>query len=148
MKTLFIIALLILTVLVSGCADLSAPSKPSEKIISEDIKTEEEKPAQETVVTPPKRGGIDRAIKLNDSQIPSEKECTQDPDCVTGGCSGTICQSKNAEPIFTTCEYLPEYACYKQIQCKCIKNKCQWDKTEEFSECVEEARKSDAEVIV
>lgn len=262
LKKLFIIALLTLTILVSGCADISAPSKPSEKIILEDIKTEEEKPAQETVATPPtrvelslskapaldetteitatvwytgkirehmynsevvanitlpegfelvngnptwkgylkdikdkpqqfsisvkaiqtgnwtikaragrehlgsgfdyvyisvledkgiiseesfplpKREDIDRAIKLNDSQIPSEKECTQDSDCKTGGCSGTVCQSKDVEPIFTTCEWKEEYACYKQINCKCIDNKCQWDKTEKFEECISEARET------
>jgi len=70
------------------------------------------------------------------------KECITDDDCVTGGCSGTICQSKDAEPIFTTCEFLPEYACYKKINCKCIDNKCQWGETEEFNKCVEEARKA------
>lgn len=71
-----------------------------------------------------------------------EKECIVDSGCITGGCSGTICQSKNAEPIFTTCEYLPEYACYKQISCKCIENKCRWEKTAEFEECVLEAREA------
>ncbi len=70
-------------------------------------------------------------------------ECITNNDCITGGCSGTICQSKDAEPIFTTCEYPPEYACYKQIECKCINNKCQWDKTNEFDKCIEEARKSE-----
>ena len=59
-------------------------------------------------------------------------ECTTDADCVKGGCSGTICQSKDAEPIFTTCEYLPEYECYKQIKCGCIDSKCQWSKITEF----------------
>jgi eight-cysteine-cluster-containing protein len=75
--------------------------------------------------------------------IVTEKECTIHNDCITGGCSGTICQSKNEEPIFTTCEYLPEYACYKEIDCSCIDGKCQWDKTNEFNKCVEKARKSE-----
>lgn len=77
----------------------------------------------------------------------TEKECTTDDDCVIGGCSGTICQSKNAEPIFTTCEYLPEYGCYKEIKCGCIDGKCQWDKTEQFDNCVEEARKQPVKII-
>ena len=74
--------------------------------------------------------------------------CITDNDCVTGGCSGTICQSKNSEPIFTTCEYLPEYMCYKSSGCRCISGKCDWEKTAEFDKCVGEARKSGGEVIV
>ena len=67
-------------------------------------------------------------------------DCALDSDCITGGCSGTICQSKSAKPIMTTCEYKEEYACYRQIECACINNKCEWDKTSAFDKCVEEAR--------
>lgn len=84
--------------------------------------------------------------KASDDELQSE--CMTDDDCITGGCSGTICQSKDAEPIFTTCEYLPEYACYKEINCGCKEGKCQWDKTAEFDKCVREARESDDEVVV
>lgn len=83
-----------------------------------------------------------------DNKTVSAKECTTDNDCIKGGCSGTICQSKNAEPIFTTCEYLPEYACYKEISCGCVDGKCGWEKTEEFDKCVREARESGEEVVV
>ena len=75
-------------------------------------------------------------------------ECTTDADCVTGGCSGTICQSRNAEPIFTTCEWRAEYSCYKQISCKCNEGKCDWGKTADFDRCVEEARATNPEVVV
>jgi len=75
-----------------------------------------------------------------EEQLPIEtKECVSDSDCIIGGCSGTVCQPKNAEPVFTTCEYSPAYDCYKQISCKCIENKCQWDKTEKFEECISTA---------
>ncbi len=76
----------------------------------------------------------------NQSKEIEKVECVVDSDCVIGGCSSTVCQPKDAEPIFTTCEYSPEYACYKQINCKCIEDKCQWEKTEKFEECVLEAR--------
>lgn len=82
-------------------------------------------------------------------KIPSEKEnvntvteCLRDNGCVAGGCSGTICQSKDAETVYTTCEFLPEYACYRNIKCRCIEGKCQWDKTEEFDICIKEKRNS------
>ncbi len=81
-----------------------------------------------------------------DEVPPTEAECQTDNDCITGGCSGTICQSKDAEPIMTTCEYLPEYACYKQTSCSCINGNCQWKETEEFRNCLE-SKKSLSAVI-
>jgi len=53
--------------------------------------------------------------------------CTEDEDCVTGGCSGQVCQGRTEEPVITTCEYRD---CYRAIDyglgCKCVDKKCQW----------------------
>ncbi len=53
--------------------------------------------------------------------------CKTDADCMTGGCSGQVCQSKKEEPAITTCEYRD---CYRAesfgVKCGCVKNKCQW----------------------
>ncbi len=55
--------------------------------------------------------------------------CETNSDCIDAGCSSQICQSKNAEQTFTTCEFRP---CYEPniygVECKCIENKCQWSK--------------------
>ena len=67
-------------------------------------------------------------------------ECATATDCVVGGCSGTVCQPKDAEPIFTTCEYKDEYACFEAIDCGCVAGKCQWETTPEFKGCVADAR--------
>jgi len=64
-------------------------------------------------------------------------ECSGDNECRTGGCSGTICESIHNEPIITTCEYRPEYDCYRMIECRCMDNKCRWDTTLEFETCME-----------
>ena len=49
--------------------------------------------------------------------------------CITGGCSGQVCQPKNEEPAITTCEWRD---CYDEtkygFECKCVDNKCQWVK--------------------
>ena len=66
-----------------------------------------------------------------------EGGCRSDVDCVTGGCSGTICQSKSDEPVFTTCEYKDEYECFKTIDCGCVDGSCSWEETAEFDSCVE-----------
>ncbi len=70
-----------------------------------------------------------------DSDAPSE--CTSAADCHIGGCSGTIC-STDANAV-STCEWSEEYACYRQISCGCIENKCVWVKTPEFEQCVLDA---------
>lgn len=53
--------------------------------------------------------------------------CLDDSECVIGGCSGQICQSKNTEPVFTTCEYRDCYNAQQyEIICKCYQQTCRW----------------------
>lgn len=53
--------------------------------------------------------------------------CQTDSDCVAGGCSGQVCQSKNEESSVTPCIYRSCFASslYK-VNCSCIENKCRW----------------------
>jgi eight-cysteine-cluster-containing protein len=81
------------------------------------------------------------------SAVTSIGGCTKNADCTRGGCSGTICQSSNEEQVVTTCGYLPEYDCYKDITCGCVNGACDWQSDEAFEACVLEARYSDVEVI-
>lgn len=53
--------------------------------------------------------------------------CSVDADCITGGCSGQVCQSKSEEPVITTCEYRDCYnAQVYGLTCGCKNKKCQW----------------------
>jgi eight-cysteine-cluster-containing protein len=79
-----------------------------------------------------------KCLRIWEENCTSDSECLTDDDCIIGGCSGTVCQSEDAEPVYTTCMYLPEYECYKGISCGCIDGKCDWEETEEFKRCVEE----------
>ncbi|TXD36594.1 eight-cysteine-cluster domain-containing protein [Lujinxingia vulgaris] len=67
-------------------------------------------------------------------------ECRTDRDCKVGGCSGQLCGSIN-DDLISTCEYLPEYACYDQeyTSCGCFGGKCGWEQTEELESCLETA---------
>lgn len=53
--------------------------------------------------------------------------CTSDTDCITGGCSGQVCQSSSTEASATTCEY---QECYNAeaygLSCACHDKKCSW----------------------
>ncbi|MEW6722514.1 MAG: eight-cysteine-cluster domain-containing protein [Candidatus Micrarchaeota archaeon] len=53
--------------------------------------------------------------------------CFTDADCITGGCSGQVCQARSEEPAITTCEFRE---CYDNtiygVGCGCVAGKCQW----------------------
>ncbi|HSB46695.1 MAG TPA: eight-cysteine-cluster domain-containing protein [Candidatus Bilamarchaeum sp.] len=57
----------------------------------------------------------------------TQASCSSDSDCITGGCSGQVCQGKNEEPVITTCEYRTCYsAAAFGLKCGCMAGKCQW----------------------
>ena len=55
-------------------------------------------------------------------------------NCVVSGCSGQICSDKE---MVSTCEYRPEYACYKSGTCELQTNgQCGWTQTSTLSACL------------
>lgn len=65
-------------------------------------------------------------------------ECESAADCVVTGCSGQVCAS---QPVFTTCEWRAEYACYDDAytSCGCFEGRCGWEATQALAECLESA---------
>ncbi|HBR22030.1 MAG TPA: hypothetical protein DD713_05610 [Nitrospiraceae bacterium] len=56
-------------------------------------------------------------------------ECKTDSDCIKGGCSGQVCQSKKEGAVITTCEWRECYNANKyKVSCKCIEGRCEWGK--------------------
>ncbi len=57
--------------------------------------------------------------------------CDVDIDCIRGGCSGQVCQSKHEEPVITTCEWKD---CYDpdpfKLECRCINQQCKWQRSD------------------
>ena len=54
-------------------------------------------------------------------------KCLTDLNCITGGCSKEVCQSKDEEPVITTCVFKECYNVEKYSrQCKCVNEQCQW----------------------
>jgi eight-cysteine-cluster-containing protein len=59
---------------------------------------------------------------------------------MTTGCSGQLCMSADGDPIFTTCEWREEYACYQNAMCeKQADGDCGWTPTDELAECLDNA---------
>lgn len=63
--------------------------------------------------------------------------CQTDEDCVVTGCSGQLCAPS---PTASTCEFLPEYACYRDeiTSCGCNDGTCGWAQTDELATCLGE----------
>lgn len=58
--------------------------------------------------------------------------------CMKTGCSGQVCSD---EEVITTCEFRPEYECYKRATCERQRNgQCGFTMTRELSECLRRAR--------
>lgn len=58
-----------------------------------------------------------------------------DSGCVVSGCSGQVCADR---PYVTTCEWLPEYACYQKARCGRFGpgGTCGWEPTPELLACL------------
>lgn len=57
--------------------------------------------------------------------------------CLVAGCSSQLCVSEDMGDIATTCEYLEEYACYRQAKCEVQNNgECGWTVDEELNACL------------
>ncbi len=63
--------------------------------------------------------------------------CQTDDDCVVTGCSGQLCAPS---PQASTCEFLPEYACYRDeiTSCGCNDGTCGWAQTDALAACLGE----------
>lgn len=58
--------------------------------------------------------------------------------CMKTGCSSQVCSD---EVVVTTCEFRPEYECYKRAACERQRNgECGFTMTRELSECLRRAR--------
>src|SRR5690606_32230245 len=50
--------------------------------------------------------------------------------CVVGGCSGQLCYEEGSGGGISTCEFLPEYACYDAAACeRQADGACGWTQT-------------------
>lgn len=62
-----------------------------------------------------------------------------DASCYVGGCSSQVCSDR--PDVVTTCEWLPEYACYRSARCERQANgACGWTETPELLACLAKAR--------
>lgn len=76
----------------------------------------------------------------NDGTNQGDYTCNSDADCMAGGCSGQLCHHVD-NALATTCEWLPEYACYEDeiTTCGCIDGTCGWAQTEALDQCLDDA---------
>lgn len=67
---------------------------------------------------------------------------SEDPNanpCVIAGCSSQVCVHKDRSDIITTCEYLPEYACYRTAACEPqADGVCGWTLDNDLKMCLDD----------
>jgi eight-cysteine-cluster-containing protein len=127
MKTLLLYSLVILLlfVLISSC---KPERQPLPDIVIKPVLVEQKSECLSDKDCPqPRCPGVKGVCKSGVCEIQGKcefYECKTDDDCMKSGCSGQICQSKYSEPSITTCDFLPEYACYQQAKCGCTEGRC------------------------
>ena len=80
-------------------------------------------------------GPAGRALMLNAAQFYLRASTSaQLKPCKKTGCSGQVCSD---EDVVTTCEYRPEYECYKKAKCeRQASGECGFTKTPELTSCL------------
>src|SRR5688572_14117062 len=74
--------------------------------------------------------GIDR----EDLQTPTPSLSPDTAACRPTGCSGQMCAD---EDVVTTCEFKPEYACYRTARCeRQPSGECGWTMTSDLQSCL------------
>ena len=66
-----------------------------------------------------------------------EAENKVSKQCIKIGCSSQLCSD---EPVITTCEYRPEYECYRTATCSRQRSDdCAWEMNDELLDCLNNA---------
>lgn len=74
-----------------------------------------------------------------DERARDEELAEERGGCAPTGCSGQICAEAGSE-MMSTCEFRPEYACYKASLCERQPDgNCGWTDSEELRECLANA---------
>lgn len=75
--------------------------------------------------------------RYNDDGCFLGSACKEKPvqgECKVGGCSGQICADRE---LFSTCQFMPEYACYRSAECKRqADGLCGWTQTATLMQCL------------
>jgi eight-cysteine-cluster-containing protein len=66
--------------------------------------------------------------------IPSSEACSNDADCMVGGCSNELCGLRGEE-LVSTCVWKPEFTCFEKTKCGCVDGQCAWKHNEVFDAC-------------
>ncbi|MEX0919081.1 MAG: Gmad2 immunoglobulin-like domain-containing protein [Candidatus Paceibacterota bacterium] len=75
-------------------------------------------------------------INFTEVTTPTDPTSRAKDGCIITGCSSQICSDQE---VVTTCEYLPEYACYQSAICgRGPTGQCQWQDSPALAQCLED----------
>jgi hypothetical protein len=86
----------------------------------------------DVVVTGP--GGKSFELKATQVYVRKKPETSSLKPCIKTGCSSQVCSD---HAVITTCEFRPEYACYRKAACeRQTDGNCGFTKTPELTACL------------
>jgi hypothetical protein len=84
-------------------------------------------------------GPAGKSVSLLASQFYLPFTADSAKQCYIGGCSGQLCGDKPGN-LISTCEYRPEYACYRTAACeRQTSGNCGWSPSKELTDCLNNA---------
>ncbi len=84
-------------------------------------------------------GGRAQMLVASQFYLRAQDDAGSAKPCMKTGCSGQVCSD---EEVVTTCEYRPEYDCYKRARCERQANgQCGFTPTRELTECLNRSRR-------
>lgn len=79
-------------------------------------------------------GGRAQTLRASQFYLRARASGGSTKPCIKTGCSGQVCSD---EEVVTTCEYRPEYDCYKRARCERQANgECGFTQTRELTTCL------------
>lgn len=113
--------ILILSLVAFGCSKQASAPEPSDPTASTPAPAPEGEPSPTTTEGEPS---------------PATDDGGEGAPCKPTGCSGIVCSD---EEVMTTCEYRPEYECYKTATCtRQPDGECGWTQTPELDACLKD----------
>lgn len=136
-KFIFIVMVIVILVIVAFSLAYLINQKSISKVTNFEQCARLGFPIMESYPRQCRAGGKTFIEDINVNKPVNANKNTISPECKISGCSGQLCVNTDSPDIITTCEYRPEYACYKTARCeKQSDGNCGWTQAPELLSCI------------
>jgi hypothetical protein len=120
-------------------AGVSLPVKEQSEDVSKSVTSQQGILVSGSLADVSGPAGHSKTLNATLVYVPTSSATTSLKPCIKTGCSMEICAE---ETMMSTCEYRPEYECYKRATCERQANgNCGFTKTAELTSCIAKRRR-------